>query len=365
MRQILLFLAIALSLSSSCGSGNHKTDKGRLVGEKKVTRQLQGQRMSSNDFWGGSILNCNDNNLFLTSQKKDSLIVVYRIREESVVDPLYLGLRGRGTYEFNRPLYCFTRHDLAIMNILDGGFCDKIITIDLEQMSGKTLSDHSKWKIQDISWLRGFRIGGGFVRLSEAEYLFAGARFDDANLLTYINVNNHEEKSLGYWIDDKAEIRNIPKQGVYNDNARLFYNEKKERLLYLSGEGWYLELMEYKDERISSVRVLYDRKPLYGSQDGLNYLIYVGSVRGMFVNVTDQYIYAMPRIAEDDSMMYKGYYLNHFDEIDKYDWDGKYIETLCLNVPCYSFAVSGDDGFLYTLTDDPVTGETYVSQYVL
>lgn len=365
MKNIFLYLLIILSVFSSCGNGNQKNEEGRLVGEKKLARQLQGKRMSYNDFWGSSIIRCYDDNLFMTSQKKDSLIVVYRIREDSIEELLYFGLRGRGVYEFNRPLYCFAGHDLAMLNIQDGGFCDKIVTIDLEHLSETPTIDYGKWQIQDVSWLRGFRIGGGFIRLSECEYLFAGARYKDANLLTYINVNNHEEKALGYWIDDNVEIPNIPKQGVYNENARLFYNERKNRLLYLSGEGWYLDLMEYNDKCVKPVRVLYDRKPHYGNQDGLNYLIYMGTVRGMFVAVTDSCIYAMPRIAEDYDTGYKGYYMNHFDEIDRFDWDGKYIETLCLNVPCYSFAVSDNDDYLYAVTDDPETGETYVSRYTL
>lgn len=364
MRILLAVIVMSFAILTSCRGPGKTPGYDRLAGEQVRRRNLTGKRMSVKDFWGRSIIGQYADKVLLTSQRQDSLFIIYTVLGDSLQNPMFFGLRGRGIYEFNSPHYNFRSRRLSIVNIQNLG-PDKIIAIEIGKMSKMVADRYDSWQVYDLTWLGNINMGGGLVQVGEGCYILTAGRFNDANLLTYIDVSNMLEKPLGYWINDGEDLPNIPKQSVYNDNARLFYNETKGRLLYLSGEGWYLDLMDYSQGTISPHRVLYNRKPQYGSKDGLNYDIYIGCVRGMYVATTENYIYAMPRVAESIDMRYKGYYLNHFDEIDKFDWDGTYIETLCLDVPCFSFTISEEDDGLFAVTEDPDNGETYVTRFTL
>lgn len=62
---------------------------------------------------------------------------------------------------------------------------------------------------------------------------------------------------------------------------------------------------------------------------------------------------------------YKGYPPYFEDEIEVYDWDGKYLHSYVTDIPFDSFYVSDDDKFLYVVTQDNETLLSEVYRYNL
>ena len=61
----------------------------------------------------------------------------------------------------------------------------------------------------------------------------------------------------------------------------------------------------------------------------------------------------------------QGYSSTYTDEIEVYDWNGKFIDNYETDRPFFTFAVSPDNRFLYTLSKDLDTEERIVMRYDL
>lgn len=222
------------------------------------------------------------------------------------------------------------------------------------------LEDESRWVKVDYGQLNGLRIGADFDFWGQSDYVFPGARYGDENMLTRIGVTSPCEIPLNYWPADDYSGPPEPKLSMYLQSS-VFCNG--EKLLVATKEGRYASILDMSSGEVTET-VLYPEFPKYhADSDGLNWRRSPGCALGCRAFATDSLIFLSHCTAmlEDHHFIpdnFKGYPPEYVDEIDVFDWEGNYHQTLHSSIPFLNYYVKGKT--LYLLSEDLETSFSVV-----
>lgn len=335
----------------------------RYIGKKEVTDHIKGEVLAVDMLMGNSFIGMKDDMLAMKSYDKDSMAVVYRICGDSLHCERHFGVKGRGPFEFDMAVFSQEVDSLYVIDEVQfGGELMSMRSIDFRHPD--RAYDYRLWKEDDLQWMNPFHFGDGFVSLGGQKFLFLGSRYDTEELLTKVDIGKKETHPLGYWIEDDYEGPVLPKQSAYLSNSKL--HKHGNRILFACGEGRYLELFDIEGDSIARRIPIYDIRPDYeAAEDKLNYAMHYENLRGMRVCTTDRYIYVHLNVYTHEMKPYKGYPFYYFDELEVYDWDGRFICNYQTDVPFCDMIVSENDETIYVYTQDIETKEPVIMRYSL
>ena len=127
-------------------------------------------------------------------------------------------------------------------------------------------------------------------------------------------------------------------------------------------------IADIKDGEFIKIKELYSHLPQYEIKQDENIRYLADGEYGILLCSTATHIYAqvgrtVKEVKQGDN--YKGYPNSYFDEIEVYDWDGRFIDNYQTDRPFLTFTVSEDNHFLYTFTEDIDTKEPLIMRYRL
>jgi hypothetical protein len=320
------------------------------------------------DFIITRMINMHDSTLYAMSRMNDTLVNIYRIQNDSLIPSGKFLNKGNGPYEMNVYICIYQNETLSFFE--NQGKLTKGYAVHVK--SDEAIHNTQLWKTYDFSKISDYRIGTGYVYVSDSLLLVTGGKPNSRELLSIINLNNPETVyPLDFWPDDGFENNNFVKQAIYMSNAKLFRNERLDKYLYVSGEaGKYMEIFSIKDFQLTDRLPVCQVYPKYKvTDDGYFSAANSGMNRGFYVYATDHYIYAKPEEFTLEMLRsgqtHNGYDLNFNRIIDVFDWEGNFVRRYEADTPFYSFIVDETNGILYTQTTDPETGDSLVKKYSL
>lgn len=349
-----LFVMAAAMLLISCNSG-----RGDDL-PKKVTDYIEGRVLHCNDIVGNGFVSVLGDTVIMKYYRARHICAMFTVSGDTlskVSDFLY---RGRGPKELLNPIL---REENGCVYALDrtGYGAGRMLKIPID--STDFVDDLSCWEEEDLTWSNPMNMGGGdFLFLSDGNMLLTGDDWGVENLLSVLDLTKKRKYPVGYWIEDGYDGAVLPKQSLYGKMS-LFRNG--EKVLYVCGEGRYMELLGMEKGKIISRTSIYAQPPEYIDKDGLNFGLTSDSERGIRVCTTERYIYAVLCGRWNYPEKYKGYPCGYRDEIEVYDWDGDFIRKFQTSVPFDAMSVSEDDKVLYTLSVDLDSMEPVVIRYDL
>lgn len=354
----ICFIACLISfffLTSSCR--NTAQDNNRKV----VTSTLIGQVLPVKDFAGSTIIGCKDGYLLFSTVRDTSRLVIYKDDGDSLRFAAGAINKGRGPQEFIYVDYSISDDTLYVSNSSPAGMSE-IWGIPLGDIP--KIGDFSRWK--RYKWTgKDIMTGLSFAKYRSGEFVVAGAYADTPHYLSKLNFQKQELHSYDIWPDDSTKVPLHSKQMVYMQSKLCSNNG---RLLYSCLEGRYMFITKIGEKSLGKPTIIYSHLPVYESAPGENVSYKDECEYGIFPYTTSKYIYAQLERSRKEilaSEEYKGYPWLFMDEIEVYDWNGKFIANFSTDKPFDSFVVSQDDKYIYTLTTDIKTQEPIVMKYEL
>ena len=354
---ILLSFSLLLPLTFSCQRKN------QVMNERKpVTEELSGEVLHFDDVQVPSpvlLSSCGELLLVKTSDS-NAKIALCRVDGDSVkvVDR---GIKkGRGPYEFIYANYCVSGDSLFVMDSNPMGFT-ALYGIPLKKAGA--LSVYSCWKHYVGSGFPQMRTVGYFIRSSPGRFVACAGEPGNEQIFSLLDFNNSVVTPMVFWPDDGNECETEVKQMVYMNSS---LGPGPDGLFaYAADRGRYLAIMGIDGNGIAVKNLIYDVLPKFTSQNH-NVRYDKAQHAGIIVKCTDERIYA--KLYRDDfseSEDYKGYPSYCFDEIEIYDWDGRFIKCIRTDRPYSTFCPSSDDRYLYTTSIDLETGGEMLLRYEL
>lgn len=359
----LLVIVYFITLGSFSCSNSEKEIRHKM----NVTDQIVGENLKVKNLDGRSFIAIKDSFFIMNSFYNDSLVIIYDLKDNNRLIKVgsYI-IKGNGPNEFNSISGQMIDEMLEIID--SHGQITKLSTVNIKSLVEK--EDINNFVNQDLSWIKPFNYGGDFIRLNDSLLLLLGGDYEDRNLITMIDLNNKTKTPLNYWVEDSYNDVNIPKQMAYCSNSRVFKN--KQKVLFASGLGRYLEILTLSDQRIVDRKLIYGFTPIIEKRnDNLNYKVKFESYRGMKVRTTNKYIYVRLKTYQDENgnqlniTDFKGYPYYYNDELEVYDWDGNFIRNYQTDIPFNDFIVTDNNQTLFIVSQDIDSGEPIIVKYRL
>ena len=350
---VLGFLALA---AAGCKEAR------RDSGTKAVTRTVSGTELKVRDLEGYRLVCAYGDYLFLQEDRDTSRLVAYRMEGDSLVR--YKGLidRGRGPREFYYVEFALSGDSLFVSNSDPTGM-KGICGISLADMS--KIDDPNTWTEYVFSeW--DIMTGLAFAPLGPGRFIITGGKSGTKEIFSLADFTKEREReALRYWPNDSTQGPLASKQMVYM-HARI--RSAGDRFVYAPSYARHMFIGAVEDGAVKERVPIYTRLPEYEVKPDGNIRYAKNSEMGIIPYVTRAYVYAYVRRADrgaDASDNYKGYPLDYFDEVEVYDWEGKFIDNYRTDRPFYSYAVTTDDRYLYAMTEDLETLEPVIMRYEL
>ncbi|MCI1640531.1 MAG: TolB-like 6-bladed beta-propeller domain-containing protein [Bacteroidales bacterium] len=361
MRKLFSILCILFSVVFvvSCHNGGELNNS-----RKKVTATLSGKVLQVKDFPAGNLFGTIDGYLLFQVYRRDTgRVVIYKIDGDSLKYAAGIINKGRGPHEFIYVEFSISKDTLYVSNSSPSGGILDIWGIPLDDISN--IKDYSRWK--DYKWSgQDIMNGLSFVKIKDSEFLISGAVNNTRHFLSKIDFSTNKLHQFDLWPKDSTAAPVSLKQFEYTQ-SKLFTNNGK--LLYACLEGRYMFISKIGDNTLGQPVEIYSHLPDYKlGHDGQNLKHNEDCEYGIYPYTTSRFIYAQlsrSRKEINASADYKGYPPYYFDEIEVYDWNGKFIGNFKTDRPFFTFAVSPDDSFIYTLSMDLQTKERAIMRYQL
>lgn len=148
-------------------------------------------------------------------------------------------------------------------------------------------------------------------------------------------------ETIPFWPDDGYNGPALPKKSIYL-NSKIRANGSK--VLFVADEGKYASILDIRKNPVTE-QLIYSDFPAYTpTPDGLNWHREPGSALGCYAFATAKHIYLAPNNAKFvdgkyEPETYKGYPPYYVDEIDVFDWQGRYERTLRSSIPFSGFVI--------------------------
>ncbi|MCI1785621.1 MAG: TolB-like 6-bladed beta-propeller domain-containing protein [Bacteroidales bacterium] len=360
MKKIFFILCVLFFtvLTVSCNNGGKRSNE-----RKAVTATLSGKELKVKDFPAYRIVGAMKGYLLCKTPIDTSRVVIYRIEEDSLRYAAGIIKKGRGPHEFLNVDFFLSKDTLYVSNSSPSGGILDIWGIPLDDISN--IKDYSRWK--GYKWSgQDIMFGFNFIKIKNNEFIVAGAIEGTRHFLSKIDFSTNKLHQFDLWPKDSTDAPLSSKQLLYMPSS-LFTNNGK--LLYACTEGRYMFISKIGDNTLGKPVEIYSHLPDYKLKpDGCNLKYNENCEDGIYPYATSRFIYAqLSRSIKEinASADYKGYPPYYFDEIEVYDWNGKFIGNFNADRPFSSFAVSPDDSFIYTLSMNLQTKEPIVMQYKL
>jgi hypothetical protein len=350
-----IIILIITVLALACQESNNNNSR------KSVTKTLVGQILPVKDFRGTAIAYAKDGHLLFRATRDTNRIVIYRIDDDSLRYVSGIINKGRGPLEFIYVEYSISDDTLYVSNSSPAGMSEiwGIPLGDIHQ-----IRDFRHWK--RYNWKGdGIMTGLSFAKYKSGEFIVAGAYTNTSHYLSRLDFNKQELHQYDIWPDDSTKVPLHSKQMVYMQSKLCSNNGK---LLYSCLEGRYMFITKIGEKSLGKPTIIYSHLPVYESAPGENVNYMDDCEYGIFPYTTSKFIYAQLERSRKEilaSEEYKGYPWLYMDEIEVYDWNGKFIANYRTDKPFDSFVVSQDDKYIYTLTMDIKTQEPMVMKYEL
>ena len=329
---------------------------------KEVTKKVTGTMMKVDDLYGYRMLCAYGDYIFLQESRDTARLVVYKVEGDSL--QYFKGLinRGRGPSDFYYPEFSLYGDTLFVSNSDPTGMKD-IFSIPLDDMS--RIADPTRWKKHSFSEYD-VQSAMNFTPYGNNQFIIAGGKADSRELFSLVDFSGTRERiPLDYYPNDSTQGPLYAKQNVYMQ-SRLCASGN--RVLVANEQARYMFIATVKGGALVEKAMIYSHLPQYEIKPDGNIRYSADGEDGIMPRSTRKYIYAQvgrtwKEIRESDT--YKGYPQTFMDEIEVYDWNGKFIDTYQTDRPFFTFAVTPDDRYLYTLSMDLDTGERVVVRYEL
>lgn len=263
---------------------------------------------------------------------------------------------GRGPMEFVYALFKAKTDTLYLLSTDQYGL-KGLVTIPMT-----SIENMDTWAQESLQTDSPLHVSTSFDIDSQRNIVLIGANMlEETNIFTHIDRKTLKRTPLGFWPEDDYEGPSIPKFSVYSNSADIYYNQKLDRYLYVSGQGAYATILKQKEDELEEEYVLFNEKPKYGAlPDGLNWGRKSGSRLGIYSFATDSLIYLAPKthFLENHEYIpdnYKGYPPYFVDWIHVYDWEGNYKYTYVTDKPFVSIFVAEENSKIYLLSNDKET----------
>lgn len=352
----VLLLALAVLFLNCRG-------KDSFVDRKAVTQTLKGNElMVENLLDSPGICAVYQDYIFLRFNRDTSRLVAYQLSGDSL--KFFCGLvdRGRGPQEVIYSEYSLYGDTLFFSNGSPSGI-SQFYGVSLSDMT--QIADRSRWKEyafpkpEMMTWQTYTGYGPG-------RFLIAGGDEGATHFLTLADCASAECSPICFWPNDNTSVPPVSKQMVYAD-CRLC--SQGDLVCYAHQYSRYLSIFKIEDNTLVEKALIYPRLPKYElDQDGRNIRYVDSDNSGIKVYTTPDFVFAqLGRTSKEimRSELYKGYPETYFDELEVYDWSGRFIANYQTDRPFVSFAVSPDNRNLFTKTVDPETLEPILMRYVL
>ena len=328
---------------------------------KEVTRSIIGKEMASLDLYGYGIVGLHADYLFLKENRDTDRLVVYRMEGDSLIYCKGLINRGRGPREFYYVEYSMSDDTLFVSNSDPTGI-KAIYGIPLDDMSA--IDDVKRWKEYTISEMN-VMTGLSFAKLGDGRFFITGGKPNTKEIFSIVDFNRGERVPLQFWPADSTRGPLHSKQMVYMQSKLCSRNG---RILYANLNARYMFIGTVKGNAFVETALLYSHLPQYKISEDENIRFSGSGEYGILLYSTSEYVFAqvgrtVKEVKESDT--YKGYPKSYTDEIEVYDWNGKFIDNYKTDRPFYSFAISADNKHLFTLSMDLDTKERIVMHYEL
>lgn len=351
----LAILFLALISSPACRNQNSKGTE-----RKTITKTISGTEMKVRDLDGSAIVCAYDDLLVLRESRDTSRLVIYKMDGDSLIYVKGLINKGRGPREFTYLDFSLSGDSLFVSNSDPSGI-KAIYGLSLTDISH--ISDSKQWKEYSFSE-KDLQTGLSFAKINDGNFIFSGGTANSKQILSVADFNNIARTPLDFWPADSTQGPLHSKQMVY---MQSYIESQNGLLLYSNRYSWYMFIAKVRNERLAIEHVIYPRLPQYTVKADGNIGYSADGELGIKPHTTREYIYAaLGRTRHElKSESYKGYPPTYVDEIEVYDWTGKFIDNYQTDTPFYSFTVSPEDRYLYTMSIDLDSKETIIKRYCL
>lgn len=351
-----LILIMALVCVSACGNQNSRGSE-----RKSVTRSITGTGMKVRDLDGSGIIGVYEDLLLLRESRDTSRLVIYRMEGDSLIYVKGLINKGRGPREFLYWESSLSGDSLFVSNSDPSGI-NAIYGLSLKDIS--MVDDPKQWKEYTFNE-NNLQTGLTFAKISDGRFIVSGGKANSKQILSVADFKNRTRIPLDFWPADSTQGPLHSKQMVY---MQSYLDSQNGLILYSNRNAWYMFIAKAHDEILSIEHIIYSRLPKYKVKPDGNIAYSIDGEYGIIPYTTHEYIYAAPgktghEFMENES--YKGYPITFGDEIEIYDWNGKFIDNCQTDIPFSSFAVSSDNRYLYTMSLDLDSKESVVQRYEL
>lgn len=317
--------------------------------------------MKVQDLEGSAFVCAYDDLLILRESRDTSRLVIYRMDGDSLLYVKGLINKGRGPREFIYSEFSLSGDTLFVSNSDPTGI-KSIYGLSLKDIS--RISDQKLWK--EYSFIEGdLQTGMNFAKVRDGSFVISGGTANSKQILSVSDFGKNSRTPLDFWPADSTQGPLHSKQMVY---MQSYIESQNGLILYSNRYAWYMFIAKARNENLHIEHVIYPRLPQYTVRPDGNIGYTIDGELGIKPYTTRKYIYATlgktrHELMEKDS--FKGYPITYGDEIEIYNWDGNFIDNYQTDTPFYSFAVSSDNRYLYTMSLDLDSKETVIRRYEL
>lgn len=354
---VYLFPLLSLVAAVACSQGGQTNER------KAVSLTLTGREMWAEGILPGEMVAAYQDYLFLREERDTSRLAVYQVSGDSL--KYFKGLidKGRGPREFLYTEFSLYGDTLFVSNGDPFGL-RRIFGIPLADMS--VIDDKDQWKEYTFpaSDLSTFQVFTGY---GPGQFVVAGGERGAETVFSLADCLAGECTPIQYWPADTIQVPAESKQMAYL-GGRM--QSQGELICYAHRESRYMFVGKVEDGALVEKSVIYSSFPKYKlASDGVN-ITYMTRKNdaGIDIYSTADFIFAqLDRTWKEKrkSESYKGFDKYSFDEIEVYDWEGRFIANYQTDKPFYDFVVSPDNRYLYTIVEDPELLEYVITRYEL
>lgn len=358
MTRVIFFVILTL-LVTCCGSERRKsTNDASLV----VPVTLKGSIVPVDGLPGSGFIGIRKEGIITKHfNLKQFGIQPFRYAEGKLVAQEPCARMGRGPFEFDLVSSNIQDDTLYLVNMQNiGGSVTDIYSIPLSPYD--SIGNIKRWKRTELDWTEMRFYFGSFVWLDNGRLLMLSGEQDEDNFLTIVDTVSKKKIPLGYTLRDGMKVDALTKKFVYMQNVNLLRNGDK--VVFTLGVGHYAEILTLDGNKITDRNLIYSELPeceVRGDQFGFAHK--EGTPMGIDACSTSQYIYFQKKYYRKEGE--NGYPWYCEDEVEVYDWDGKFIRKYRTDVPFYTMIVSDDDREMYVMTVDRDTKDNIMMKYEL
>lgn len=300
--------------------------------------------------------------LFCSQSGQEKNILVYQIKDDSLLFHTEFIRKGDGPHDMNIPVLKSSPDSLYAIGLYNGE--NKIFRLNLNALD--SLADENKW--QYTHWRKNFSIRD-IHPIGNGLFLANGSDQDSNDMLFLFNPKEESFVPLGIPFPDDKPVKNRYKSLIYS--GKVEKQPGKDRFVfYVKNYGRYAILFDYQNDTIKTVAKLFDIFPEYRFEgDSPNWKLEKNCLAGIKQIIpTENYLYVtypvltIPEIRESVKNQSEAWHYKN--DIYVFDWDGNPVKKYKTDMPIKIFTVSPDDKYLYA-SGEPEENEDITLRFKL